>query len=247
MNKKQIQQAAIKHCEAENLDYYQPIQIINIPFPTVNAPLNEVLSKFLQSMIDQGHVVDADRWISVKDSLPDQEQKVMILLRDRVTADYSIQVVRYGVRKFVGIRDPAERMDTTHWMPLPAAPGESTVSSAGKEVKTFSEWCDVISVLDYDSDSFEDLFNKLSGSTADHFNGQLVECAEKAAEMYANQFKEKPAKIISDSEIEEIFCSENGLELDMWMPNDKIDDPTTGQSLAEVLNNYRCFLENFGT
>lgn len=82
---------------------------------------------------------------------------------------------------------------------------KSTVSSAGKEVKTLQELRDKIAVEEYGKEDFEDLFwawSDMEGN--DGYNG-ISKVYDAAAEMYANQFKSQPAlKIaeVSDQEIE---------------------------------------------
>lgn len=65
-----------------------------------------------------------DEWISVKDRLPDEEQKVLCFTCDKeiVVADFShfsYDFGELGEWHYWGVRDPRF---VTHWMPLPQKP-----------------------------------------------------------------------------------------------------------------------------
>jgi hypothetical protein len=66
---------------------------------------------------------------------------------------------------------------------------QSTVSSANEEVKPLHFFVDKLRVDLKPKNCFGVVYN-------------IIEITEKAAELYANQFKETPAKVISDDEIE---------------------------------------------
>jgi hypothetical protein len=112
-------------------------------------------------------------WISVKDRLPDVGTTVLWYLEGETG---------------IGFYDGIDKLACTHWMPLPLAPGEQTVSSACKEVKTLQE----INTLadEYLKDFYWD----------DDFAKQCAKAAYIDGLEYANQFKATPAKEISDEE-----------------------------------------------
>lgn len=185
MKKEQIQNLAKEFCEAEGIVASTGIWRNDENSGHIRNDLDLVLAKFLQSMIDQGHITEApfnsdvnescdrakwlmenrlfdseeygehpdvcelyeiiedlqksvkpvespvsDKWISVKDRLPEVGKRVLVY-RKNIKMSSTDQ---YDA--FPGDRFSFHYSEVTHWMPLPAAPGETTVSSAGKEVKT---------------------------------------------------------------------------------------------------------------
>lgn len=94
---------------------------------------SEFLTNFVQSLITAGKLMEALEWISVKDRLPEKHARVQISEKTKGLTEPSIlQGSWEGNRWRIYGGDTAENV--THWMPLLAAPGEPTLSSAGKEV-----------------------------------------------------------------------------------------------------------------
>jgi len=167
MKKEQLQQAAKEFCEAENIEYA-------VSTTEEVVQLTDILPKFLQSMIDQGKVFEAQDYESLKEA----SQKLDGLLTNiRSHADLSDFYIEWIDR----VRNETDEL---------TAPGESTVSSAGKEVKTLQECKDEVA---------RNEFNLPCDSV---FRVNRPYILDIAAEMYANQFKATPAKVITDHEIE---------------------------------------------
>lgn len=82
---------------------------------------NEEAHEILKEMEYEAKI---DKWISVKDRLPDEEQKVLCFTCDEeiVVADFShfsYDFGELGEWHYWGIRPPEF---VTHWMPLPQKP-----------------------------------------------------------------------------------------------------------------------------
>jgi len=127
----QLKTAAEKFCGAEGISKGLCYGIA----------IEAILTDFAQSLIDKGMLVEAEKWISVKDRLPivkPFQTECVLVFGDWNNESFAI----FEGGKFYD-RDQTDN-DTgnsieitnlvTHWMPLPAAPGKSTLSSAGKEV-----------------------------------------------------------------------------------------------------------------
>jgi len=95
---------------------------------TVCYPIDGMIT-FAQSLIDKGVLIEAEKWISVKDSMPPCNIPVLVSVPGRVTGKQFLKVDEYIDKEWRFTSG-----GITHWMPLPAAPEESTLSSAGKEV-----------------------------------------------------------------------------------------------------------------
>ena len=57
-------------------------------------------------------------WISVKDRLPDNPEKDIVLCY----IDNTLEWMTGSSRMYVGVLGASEIMNTTHWMPLPEPP-----------------------------------------------------------------------------------------------------------------------------
>ncbi len=153
---------------------------------------------FVQHLIDKGVLVEADNWISIKDRLPDNRKYVLSF-----SPNYNnIAEFKHGC-----FFDGLERLyNVTHWMPLPPTPGESPVSSAGKEMKTLQE--DEIKMM---TKQYRQSVESHAGATGFYAG------AMKTKRWYDDQFKSstastnKPAekleqlKTVSDEEIEKRY------------------------------------------
>lgn len=138
------------------------------------------------------------KWISVNDKLPEITNQKL---------GYSDYVLAYSDsfdwgKWFISRYDHQDEMwqydsghDQTHnpishWMPLPAAPGEATVPSAGKEVKTAKRVLQEFWEAD-DVSQFDD----------DMYNSKIV---VHIMELYADQFKASHGLKIADVSDQEI-------------------------------------------
>jgi hypothetical protein len=126
----------------------------------------ELAAKFAASLIEKGVFVDADKY---SDMVLNSQNK-------------HIETLEKQIKTYQDIVDRHIHNE------------KSTVSSAGKEVKTLDECKDIVAV----KNGFKDWFHY----TALHPIGRLVMNA--VCEMYANQFKATLAKEITDSQIEEV-------------------------------------------
>lgn len=65
-----------------------------------------------------------NEWISVKDRLPDIEERVLVYMEDLKDRDYFIQVGYIDNKnKFnIGYRDEYSPEEVSHWMNLPEPP-----------------------------------------------------------------------------------------------------------------------------
>jgi hypothetical protein len=77
---------------------------------------NTAISK-MQEKIESGDF-DADRWISVKERLPENGQRVLVYYRNQIGETCDITETRYVAGGYIGFWGGG----VTHWMPLPEPP-----------------------------------------------------------------------------------------------------------------------------
>jgi len=125
-----------------------------------------------------------EQWIDVIHKLPNQDEPVLVIDKWGY-----MSVCAYNDKWYPKIdgNHPNFMSDSiVSWMPLPYAPGELTVSSAGNEVKTFEE----IFKGEYPN-------SRIPSGVLETF----IIAGTKVSGIYANQFKSSPAPEISDNDI----------------------------------------------
>ena len=127
-----INQAAKEFCEAEG-----------IHIPELQNGIMPYLTKFTQSLIDKGVIVEPEKWISVKDGLPEIYNEKL---------GYSNHVLAYSDsfswgKWFISRYDHQDETwayesghdqlhnPITHWIPIPNAPGEHNTAASDKTLQ----------------------------------------------------------------------------------------------------------------
>lgn len=159
MNKEQIQNLAKEFCEAEGMS---PKAMVTVDSLTETVYFEDVFSKFLQYAIDQGHVVDAEK-----------KDLALNCLDCNSSFKYS-ELTTFKKRQ----RCPV--CGSIHYEIIKPQPGESTVSSSGKEVKTAEE---ILSAFDVTTDPYGE----------DSYHKEEVLCA---MDRFHRQFKSSPASTV---------------------------------------------------
>lgn len=139
-----------------------------------NDPINELAKDFIESELKKGFLGTTSEFMT-------------LFLHSMIEEGKVVTMEEYEV---------CDRLRGEYYRELDKL--KSTVSSAGKEVKTNKWFKDFIADRDYKSTfSMAKMFIKLH---------QLIDLQDEAAEMYANQFKSSPASTgipeISDTDIE---------------------------------------------
>lgn len=85
-----------------------------------DAHIDELLNDFIVIPKDtpSADIQPVDRWISVEDSLPEENVSVLIYT---ITGARSV-ATRFDNRFFVGLTASFVKEDVTHWQPLPEPP-----------------------------------------------------------------------------------------------------------------------------
>ena len=130
MEKDFLKNLAKEFCEAEGILIKTQIIHYTDKEPDERCYPIDGMVKFAQSLIDTGKFVEAEKWIKVNDRLPNDQLKHVAY--SEITARYKL--AWYNDYHKCWLSNTTKVRNITHWMPLPAAPGESTLSSAGKEV-----------------------------------------------------------------------------------------------------------------
>lgn len=215
-------------CNQLNIDATQ--QVFNFGFMPVDSnPLEEILSKYKQHLIETGELVPTDKWISCADRMPDVQEPVLVYLPKYGTPNMLPMWIEElsgqwfcTAWKFKGLDE------VTHWRPLPPAPGHSNVATHPKPItpngdKTCLE-CGNENPAWY---APNDVFNEINGSP----NGVLCPLCfqKKANELGKNiifkvvdpNLDDAPPKV-SDEEIE--------AHIEFLYPGWKSDGEWTGKA-----------------
>ena len=100
--------------------YYDPDAEVKLSI--TNGKCIEWFTEISEWLTELKELKAADRWISVDDKQPEQDEKVLVLTKDKdiMTMIYKVIPFRWYKPKFGGF----DKDYVTHWKPLPKPPKE---------------------------------------------------------------------------------------------------------------------------